>query len=35
MSPIYEFAPFALGMVTFIGATTALFAATVGCVSST
>ena len=31
MSPLYEFAPFALGMVTFIGATTALFAATVGC----
>ena len=27
----YEFAPFALGLVTFIGATTALFAATVGC----
>ena len=26
-----EFAPFALGLVTFIGATTALFAATVGC----
>jgi len=34
MSPIYEFAPFALGMVTFIGATTALFAATVGCVQN-
>jgi NADH-quinone oxidoreductase subunit L len=31
MSPIYEFAPFSLGLVTFIGATTALFAATVGC----
>jgi NADH-quinone oxidoreductase subunit L len=31
MSPIYEFAPFALGVVTFIGATTALFAATIGC----
>jgi NADH-quinone oxidoreductase subunit L len=31
MSPLYEFAPFALGMVTFIGATTALFAATIGC----
>ena len=31
MSPIYEFAPFALGLVTFVGATTALFAATVGC----
>src|SRR5579863_10079513 len=34
MSPIYEFAPFALGMVTFIGATTALFAATIGCVQN-
>jgi NADH-quinone oxidoreductase subunit L len=34
MSPIYEFAPFALGLVTFIGATTALFAATVGCVQN-
>jgi NADH-quinone oxidoreductase subunit L len=31
MSPLYEFAPFALGMVTVIGATTALFAATIGC----
>jgi NADH-quinone oxidoreductase subunit L len=31
MSPLYEFAPFALGLVTFIGASTALFAATVGC----
>ncbi len=31
MSPLYEFAPVALGLVTFIGATTALFAATVGC----
>jgi NADH-quinone oxidoreductase subunit L len=31
MSPLFEFAPFALGMVTFIGATTALFAATVAC----
>jgi NADH-quinone oxidoreductase subunit L len=31
MSPLYEFAPFALGLVTFIGATTALFAATIGC----
>src|SRR5579863_343629 len=31
MSPLYEFAPFALGMITFIGATTALFAATIGC----
>ena len=34
MSPLYEFAPFALGLVTFIGATTALFAATVGCVQN-
>jgi len=34
MSPLYEFAPFALGMVTFIGATTALFAATIGCVQN-
>src|SRR6185503_15117868 len=34
MSPIYEFAPFALGLVTFVGATTALFAATVGCVQN-
>jgi NADH-quinone oxidoreductase subunit L len=34
MSPIYEFAPFALGLVTFIGATTALFAATIGCVQN-
>src|SRR5271166_1887773 len=31
MSPLYNFAPFALGLVTFIGASTALFAATVGC----
>src|SRR6201996_2128851 len=31
MSPLFEFAPFALGMVTIIGATTALFAATIGC----
>jgi NADH-quinone oxidoreductase subunit L len=31
MSPLYEFAPFALGLVTFIGATTALMAATIGC----
>jgi NADH-quinone oxidoreductase subunit L len=34
MSPLYEFAPFALGMVTFVGATTALFAATIGCVQN-
>jgi NADH-quinone oxidoreductase subunit L len=31
MSPLYEYAPFALGMVTFVGATTAFFAATIGC----
>ncbi len=31
MSPLMEFAPFALGFVTFIGASTALFAATIGC----
>jgi NADH-quinone oxidoreductase subunit L len=31
MSPLYEFAPAALAIVTFIGATTAIFAATVGC----
>ncbi|ORE95849.1 NADH-quinone oxidoreductase subunit L [Acuticoccus yangtzensis] len=31
MSPLYEFAPTALAFVTFIGATTAIFAATVGC----
>jgi NADH-quinone oxidoreductase subunit L len=31
MSPLMEFAPIALGFVTFIGASTALFAATVGC----
>jgi NADH-quinone oxidoreductase subunit L len=34
MSPLYEFAPFALGMVTLVGATTALFAATIGCVQN-
>ena len=34
MSPILEFAPFALGVVTFMGASTALFAATVGCVQN-
>ena len=34
MSPLYEFAPFALGMVTLIGASTALFAATVGCAAA-
>ncbi len=31
MSPLFDFAPGALTFVTFIGATTALFAATVGC----
>ena len=34
MSPIMEYAPFALGFVTFIGATTCLFAATIGCVQN-
>jgi NADH-quinone oxidoreductase subunit L len=34
MSPLMEFAPGALGMVTFIGATTCLFAATIGCVQN-
>ncbi len=34
MSPVMEFAPTALAFVTFIGATTALFAATVGCVQN-
>ena len=31
MSPLLDYAPAALGFVTFIGATTALFAATIGC----
>ena len=31
MSPLFEFAPTALAIVTFVGATTAIFAATVGC----
>ncbi|WP_158923123.1 NADH-quinone oxidoreductase subunit L [Acidisphaera sp. S103] len=31
MSPLMEYAPYALGFVTFVGASTALFAATVGC----
>jgi NADH-quinone oxidoreductase subunit L len=31
MSPVMEYAPFALGMVTIIGASTALMAATIGC----
>ncbi len=34
MSPIMEYAPHALGFVTFIGATTCLFAATIGCVQN-
>ncbi len=33
-SPLYEFAPTALALVTFIGASTALFAATVGLVQN-
>ena len=32
MSPIFEFAPHALAMVTIIGGTTCIFAATIGCV---
>ncbi len=31
MSPLMEFAPYALSFVTFVGASTALFAATIGC----
>jgi NADH-quinone oxidoreductase subunit L len=34
MSPLMELAPAALGFVTFIGATTCLFAATIGCVQT-
>ncbi len=34
MSPILEYAPGALGFVTFIGASTCLFAATIGCVQN-
>ena len=34
MSPLMEFAPVALTFVTFIGATTCLFAATIGCVQT-
>jgi NADH-quinone oxidoreductase subunit L len=34
MSPILEFAPSATAFITFMGATTALFAATVGCVQN-
>ncbi|MBJ3777463.1 NADH-quinone oxidoreductase subunit L [Acuticoccus mangrovi] len=31
MSPLFEFAPTALAVVTFVGASTAMFAATIGC----
>ena len=34
MSPIFEYAPTALAIVTFVGATTAFFAATIGCVQN-
>ena len=34
MSPIMEYAPGALAFVTFIGATTAIFASTIGCVQN-
>jgi NADH-quinone oxidoreductase subunit L len=34
MSPIFEAAPYALGFVCFLGASTALFAATIGCVQN-
>ncbi len=34
MSPLLEFAPGALSFITFIGASTALFAATIGCVQN-
>jgi NADH-quinone oxidoreductase subunit L len=34
MSPLFEMAPVALGIVTVVGATTALFAATIGCVQN-
>ncbi|MDB5368817.1 MAG: NADH-quinone oxidoreductase subunit [Roseomonas sp.] len=34
MSPVIEYAPYVLGFITFIGATTAFFAATVGCVQN-
>ncbi len=34
MSPVFEYAPSALAFVTFVGATTAFFAATVGCVQN-
>ncbi|GGJ20418.1 NADH-quinone oxidoreductase subunit L [Neoroseomonas lacus] len=34
MSPIFEYAPTALAIVTVVGASTALFAATIGCVQN-
>jgi hypothetical protein len=34
MSPVMEYAPVALAIVTVVGATTALFAATIGCVQN-
>lgn len=34
MSPVLEYAPGALAFITFIGATTCLFAATIGCVQN-
>ena len=34
MSPVMEFAPIALAIVTVVGASTALFAATIGCVQN-
>jgi NADH-quinone oxidoreductase subunit L len=34
MSPLIEYAPNTLGFITFIGATTAFFAATIGCVQN-
>ncbi|WP_207537049.1 NADH-quinone oxidoreductase subunit L [Sabulicella rubraurantiaca] len=34
MSPVMEYAPFALSVVTVVGATTAIFAATIGCVQN-
>ena len=34
MSPLLDYAPSALGFITFVGASTALFAATVGCVQN-
>jgi NADH-quinone oxidoreductase subunit L len=34
MSPLMEYAPYALAFVTFIGASTAFFAATIGCVQN-